>query len=533
MQTVASGKTSPLPFRSWRWERYWLPVVIVVPVFLIYALGLGYPLVFDDLNAQVFDPRKLQQIYSDHYVGVVRWPSSLSFVWTIKVFGFFLPLLRFQNVVAHCANVLLLYLLLQAVFDAVLGKMEATRSRHRWWAAIGALWFGLNPVAVYATAYLIQRSMLMATGFSLISAYCLLRMFVADHTNRRAWGLMSSAAYLLAFLSKEHAILLPAVMMTMTRLILPGQVHRAQWRRILVPIFSGVAVLAVVRWDVLVRPYEGHAIAMLSMQEITLGRHLIDVAYPLSVITQCGLFFKYLVLWLLPLPQWMSIDMHPPFFLSVWGMAQLVSVLGYLAWGIAGWRLLVRGGAVGLSGFAMLWPWLLFLTELSTARFQEVFVLYRSYLWMAGLPFLLPLLLRNISSRFIRILIPAILIGLLPLVRDRHATFSSNMNLWSDALEKNDLRPNVLNGRAWMYRGIARMRAGDLEGSGVDLEQAVKLDPWFAEPYGNRAVIALRQGRLGDALRDCNYALEIDPGLEVFRKNRDLIVDLMKKKNAR
>lgn len=77
------------------------------------------------------------------------------------------------------------------------------------------------------------------------------------------------------------------------------------------------------------------------------------------------------------------------------------------------------------------------------------------------------------------------------------------------------------------------MRAGDLEGSGVDLEQAVKLDPWFAEPYGNRAVIALRQGRLGDALRDCNYALEIDPGLEVFRKNRDLIVDLMKKKNAR
>ena len=87
MQTVASGKTSPLPFRSWRWERYWLPVVIVVPVFLIYALGLGYPLVFDDLNAQVFDPRKLQQIYSDHYVGVVRWPSSLSFVWTIKVFG--------------------------------------------------------------------------------------------------------------------------------------------------------------------------------------------------------------------------------------------------------------------------------------------------------------------------------------------------------------------------------------------------------------------------------------------------------------
>ena len=45
--------------------------------------------------------------------------------------------------------------------------------------------------------------------------------------------------------------------------------------------------------------------------------------------------------------------------------------------------LIWRGGRLGLLGFALLAPWLLFATELSAVRIQEQFVLYRSYLWMA------------------------------------------------------------------------------------------------------------------------------------------------------
>lgn len=517
------------PYRPLRGERFWLLALLIMPLLALYAPGLGYPLVFDDLNAAVLDPSKRRALL-DGGGGIVRWLSNASFIWTVDIFGWFLPLLRLQNLLLHCANVILLYTLLQALFNAVLGRSATNVSRHRWWAALGALWFGFNPAAVYATAYLIQRSTLMATCFSLLALHGALRAMQAERA-RGLWAVAAALAYVMALLSKEHAVLLPALMLAMALLLLP-QVQWRRWRWFLLVLALAAVGFAVLRRATIAQPYEGHALAMLGMQEVMSGQRLTEYAYPLSVLTQCGLFFKYLLLWIVPLPEGMSIDMHPALFLSIWGGGQLVALLGFGAWGVAGILLLRRGGAAGLAGFGLLWPWLLFGTELATVRVQEIFVLYRSYLWMAGLPFLIPLALTSISPRIVRLLVPALLIGLVPPAWDRLYSFSSNLRLWTDAVEKSGGRLNVLNGRAWMYRGVARMKAGDLSGGGADLEQAMKLDPWFAEPYGNRAVIALRQGRLDDALRDSNYALEIDPGLEVFRRNRELILRLMQNKNA-
>lgn len=507
-----------------------MPVVVVVPLCLLYALGLGYPPVFDDLSAAQFSPRWLRPAIEDGVQDVVRWFSNLSFVWTIRLFGFFLPLMRLQNLLVHCVNVVLLYLLLKSLFDVVSEKTDATRSPHRWWSALGAVWFGFNPAAVYAVAYLIQRSILMATGFSLLAMYCWVKALCGERKSRRAWGLLALVSYMLAVLSKEHAILLPALMAVAAVVLLPGRPAWQRWGSGIVIAGACAIVLVALRWELIAHPYEGHALAMLSMEEVILGRHLIDIAYPLSALTQCGLFFKYLGLWLLPLPQWMSVDMHPPLFVQVIGWKQALFLCGFLLWGGVGLQMVRRGGVAGLAGLGMLWPWLLFATELATVRVQEPFVLYRSYLWMAGVPAALPLLLGSVPLGFIRLLLPALMLGLLPLARDRHATFSSNFSLWSDAVEKSDSRQNALNGRAWMYRGIAKINSGDLDGATRDMEEAIRLDPWFAEPYANLSVILLRQGRFEEALRYSDMALKISPKLENAQLNRRLIVRLMKRK---
>ena len=460
-----------------------------------------------------------------------RWLSNSTFIWTYRFAGGFVPLMRLQNLLLHCANVLLLYVFLQRLFSVVLGQDAGCVTRHRWWAAIGAAWYGLNPAGVFTVAYLIQRSILMSTFFSLAALLCTLHL-VTSKNRRMLWGLGVFAAYTAALLSKEHAIALPALLIALTLLVSPSTLKGGRLLFLLLAALGMAAIFILVSGATIARPYEGHALAMLSMQEVTRGVPLIEIAYPLSVLTQCALFFKYLALWALPVPQWMSIDMHPPFFAALWGGQQALALLGFIGWGVCGFVLLRRGGAVGLAGLSLLWPWLLFGTELATIRVQEIFVLYRSYLWMAGLPCLFPLFLCKVPPVLVRCLLPALLVVLLPAARDVHYSFSSNLNLWTEALQKNDLRSNSLNGRAWMYRGVARMKLGDLEGAAADMEQAIKLDPWFAEPYGNRAVIALRQGRLKDALRDCDYALEVDPELKVFRENRDLIIRLMKKKNA-
>lgn len=511
-------------------ERYWLVALLLLPLLLLYSPGLNYPLVFDDAKASVLDPDKMATMLEGGFIGFARFLSNGSFLWTFQWAGWLLPLMRLQNLLLHCANVVLLYFLLQSLFGAVLGS-AGNASRHRWWAAVGALWFGCNPAAVYATAYLIERSMLMATGFSLLALSCTLRALQSE-SRRGRWTLAAAIGYVLALLSKEHAVLLPLVMIAIAALVSPDRMQWRHWRWPLLALVAAGAAFAFIQRTTIGKVYEGHALAMLAMQEVAGGRPLIEQVYPLSVVTQSGLFFKYLSLWLAPLPERMSIDMHPPLLLSLWGWESVSAMTAYAAWGVLGVALLRRRGPAGLAGVGLLWPWLLFGTELATVRVQEIFVVYRSYLWMAGLPLALPLLLQAVPQRLVRALLVALPIALLPLAWDRVYSFSNNFRLWDDAISKNDARPYALNGRAWMNRGVARMQSGDLTGGAADIEVAIALDPWFAEPYGNRGVIALRQGRLQDALRDTEYALAIDSGLEAFRKNRTLLLRLLEKQNA-
>src|SRR5690606_35442129 len=66
--------------------------------------------------------------------------------------------------------------------------------------------FALNPVAVYAVAYLIQRSIVMATLFTVLALWC----FVRAVGERRPLFLAGAfACYALAVASKEHAVLAP------------------------------------------------------------------------------------------------------------------------------------------------------------------------------------------------------------------------------------------------------------------------------------------------------------------------------------
>src|SRR5262249_50269450 len=106
------------------------------------------------------------------------------------------------------------------------------------------------------------------------------------------------------------------------------------------------------------------------------------LAYPISVITQGWLFFRYLAAWLAPWPGWMSIDMRVPVPSDLLAWPQTLGFFLWLAYPICAMLLLRRGGRAGLAGLGLLAPWMLALTEITVARLQEPFVLYRSYLWM-------------------------------------------------------------------------------------------------------------------------------------------------------
>ena len=59
-----------------------------------------------------------------------------------------------------------------------------------------------------------------------------------------------------------------------------------------------------------------------------------------------------------------------------------LGLLAFISYTLISIKLLNKGGTIGLFGFSLLAPACLFFAEFSVSRFQEPFVLYRSYLWM-------------------------------------------------------------------------------------------------------------------------------------------------------
>jgi hypothetical protein len=325
----------------------------------------------------------------------LRWLPYASLARTVELLGFDRSWLRWGNVLLHAANSIALFFLLRRLFRITLAGDDApggAPSWLAWFAFFGALIFALHPVAVYGVAYLIQRSTLMATLFMLLMLLAYLEGLLRGNWR---WMMVAALCYFAAVYSKEHSIAAPGVALALTLLVRKPSV--ALLRQI-APFYAiATLIAAAVVWStisskaVLGAVYETRALGMLEQGAKLQGLDGLPNLHVLSILTQCGLFFKYLWLWLVPNPGWMSVDMREPFAASLfsWHTFGLAGFLGYF--GVAVWLLLKRG-RMGLLGFALLFPWILFLTEWSTVRIQEPFVLYRSYLWMPGLLAALPVL---------------------------------------------------------------------------------------------------------------------------------------------
>jgi hypothetical protein len=162
----------------------------------------------------------------------------------------------------------------------------------------------------------------------------------------------------------------------------------------------------------------------------------VRLVYPLSMLTQSFVFFKYLWIWLVPSPALMSIDTCQTFALRLWSLPEGLGLVGFIIYPFAAIRLLLQRDLKGLLGFALLCPWLLFFTELATVRIQEIFVLYRSYLWMIGLFASLPFLCQKLTAKQAVITLICIALLMMPLTWFRLKTFSHPLLLWDDAARR-------------------------------------------------------------------------------------------------
>jgi tetratricopeptide (TPR) repeat protein len=454
-------------------------------VVALYWTSFGNGLVFDD--ARLADGSVFGQ-YGGLAQLKARWLSYGSFVWVQAIAGENWPAQRFVNVALHLATVFAVYRLLSLLVERTEFPPEETRkpdfAASRTMALrIGVALFALNPVAVYAVAYLIQRSVLMAALFVALGCLAFVR---AVSRGGKVWFVAALACYVAAVLSKEHAVtamLLAVPLYVFVKRPPPKQVAMVAAAALAV-LTAAAAALYGAYGGIIGTVFDETSRAYLAQLE-GLAPGIGERLYGLSIANQAARFFHYGWFWFVPDVTRMAIDLRPAFPLSYWGWPQTAGAIGYLAV-LAGsaWLVLRRSDVAGLAGLATLFPALLFATEFATVWVQDPFVLYRSYLWALTMPLLVALPLvgvkRNVQLA-IGVALAAVFAGL---TFERILSLRDAQSAWRDAAEKVDLQAPanaVGRWRPWLNLGAELMEKGSYETALRHFMQAESL----GEPLGS------------------------------------------------
>lgn len=488
-----------LSFHAWAW-----PLGILLLVGAIYVPGLQHALVFDD----GFLTDGSLAAYGGGFSELKpRWLAYGSFVWLNDLFGADWWKQRIVNLLLHVAVVAALW----AWYRELLGHIEvsqdevgtpagkATRYQDSpaLWLALG--FFALNPVAVYAVAYLVQRSILMATLFVVLALWAVTRGLAGRH-----WGhyLLAFVCYIAAVLSKEHALMAPLAVLPLYILIRRPPLARLAALGVVAGLAIGlVGTLLWMRYgEIIGKPFDEFSRIYLA-QLAAFGPDVERNAYALSIVNQTWLFFKYGLLWVLPYIGWMSIDMRPPFPVSLGQLPQILGVLGYLGViGLGFYLLIKRRDGLALLGLCLLIPALLFATEFATVWVQDPFVLYRSYLWAVGIPGLVFFIFQGMRTP--ALLATGLILGGLFVVQgvDRVYTFATPERAWGDAIDKLSDDPRAVGRwRPYLARGHIYLEQGRASYAITDYLAASKLGDMGMGSFDLGVAYAL-SGKLDEAL---------------------------------
>lgn len=432
-------------------------LVLTVATAAVYAPSLSHQLVFDD-------NRLTDGVVFDHYGSLLplrpRMLAYGSFVWLQALFGEGWAVQRAFNVLLHLGTVVGLYVLSLQLLGRTQFSEEARANpglADSWRAGVrvGTAFYALNPMAVYAVAYLIQRSILMATLFSVWACVA----WAHGLTARRPLFLLAAlGAYLLAVLSKETVFMVAALAVPLYIFVMRPPVRR-------VLLVAGAALLAFGVVIYVLYGWFGELIGVtIDPRSVQFQRQLEQIVpgigprmYPLSILNQTSLFFQYGFLWLFPNVQWMSIDLRPPFPLSLTSFPHVLGAIGYVAVLLgSAWLVLRRSDVWGLLGLCLVCPALLFVAEFATVWVQDPFVLYRSYIWAMTIPALIAIPCIGFQPKRIYAVGAVLAIVLVSLAIERVWSLNDELSVWSDAIDKTEryTEPNAVGRwRPYLNRG--------------------------------------------------------------------------------
>lgn len=485
-------------------------LLLAVLAGLLYGPYLQNPLIFDDVN--IFHSEVLT------YAAIAPWELGIrglpyfTLGWVETQIGG-MPVHRSISLLLHILVAYNLFRLLEALLGA--GEIPAAGNVHaapraRSIALLVALLFVCHPVAVYGAGYLVQRTIVMATLFSLLCLRFLLAAF-----QQRSTGLAAVAAVWvsLAILSKEHAILAPVAALGL--IFVAGRPWRECLKVAAVFFCLSLPAMGLALYVSMYSVGRAYEPGLKELEGEIYGLPAFSGSpekWLFSIFNQVKLYFQYALQWLWPDPQRMSIDLRVDFlrgwtpagaYLWMAAFAALPLTASWLAWSRPKGRLVA---------FALFFTATIVGVEFASVRFQEPYVLYRSYLWSIGYCVFFAALVWRLPHRLAITLMLLAVPLLFYQATGRLDSFRSKQALWEDAGAKLPRLEIGGSSRILFNRGNERFKAGDVAGAMGDINEAIRLNPPNGRYRLARATSWLKQGRPADALADIDAATPLLPG---------------------
>ncbi|MBF8176271.1 tetratricopeptide repeat protein [Herminiimonas contaminans] len=520
------------------YNRKVFPILVLLCI-TILATTLYFPFLG---NGLVFDDHGLftsMMVYDSAQLPFNLQPRTFPYftLGLIHVLSGSIEVNRIFSITLHLACAFTLFLLLRDLLQQAIRESNFQHidigpdpARAQLLAGLCACIFTIHPIAVYGVAYLAQRTILFATLFSLLSLWFYRRAF---EKNRVADLFTAALFYSMAIFSKQHAIMLPLTGIFLTALYQRN--FGSIYKRIslyLVLCFPAAWLVLSMTTQVVATSYEPSVGAMVAqMNKAVVLQHetaILDQPWGrwlVSILMQAGFFFDYFFYWIVPDVRVLSADMRFD-FVDIWfsWTTYLKAILFFLSPLIAIY-FLRKKGLIALFCCGFLYSWFLFLTELAAVRFQEPFVLYRSYLWAPGYFIMLVAVCAHFSSRWLMIAATPLLIICFLLARDRLHSFSDESALWKDAAQKLTSTELVGSDRIFYNRGNAYLAEKKYAEAIADYSLMIQRNPTFPYAYYNRglAYSFLKQNK--EALADVDYSLSLDPNNAAAMYARGFILE--------
>lgn len=522
------------------WWSRWVGVGVIVSLGLyLYGHTLSYPFQFDDhiyLLRSPFITDMGDFIFHNDFQTVARYsqqlgtgmdPSAnfilrpfayLSFHLNYVLDGFNPRGYRVVNIGIHCANAVLLFLLISHLLRKSPKSSQLTAGSFLFIPLAAALLFVAHPLHTESVTYIVQRFTSLVGLCVLSSTYL---HFLSLAARRRVYAVILRALSVIimacGMLTKESMFTAPLLIVMLHVVVMEGTIKRACWQAL--PHFLCMLIIP--------------ALVLLTSYAQT-GSHSIGEALHIAAsfkeadyryhyfLTQLGVVIEYagLILW----PHSLNVDREYPLAASflesrvIFSACAIVSIIGVSWWLHRSKKTSIRHALI--CGFVF-WYFLRLAVSSSFVPLDDLMVDHRTYGASMGMLTALACVIDLVRTHWRRWPVArlALSAGLMAWIitlgvttLKRNDVWKSEISLWRDAVAKSPGKA-----RPWDNLAVCHYDEGRIEEAIACLEKAMEVDASYIPAYLKIAALLNGFGRHAEAIKWLEKGVEMIPNYADMR----------------